>query len=250
MGQKSNFRLYQYRIEFLNCHGKTRQVATPQNIMDTPADFIFLREDIADRFNPFYQGEYLVIQTVPSRMKLHVEYHTHDYGKANSRCDIENFANDYTSFGVRIFHQGKLWRVNCNGEPVELSKQQNWQIHPDYLTVHRDRSSDGEIVVHNCSYPYFSALVARRNKYEEFIDIAQPLTCLQDDTGREINACPNCGYSLVEEDDDDEDEGCDIPIACIGCSNYHGEFYKDVPLVCGIHPYGSSDKTCPDFRSY
>jgi hypothetical protein len=214
--------------------------------MDTLTDFIFLREDIADRFNPFYQGEYLVIQTVPSRMKLHVEYHTHDYGKANSRCDIENFANDYTSFGVRIFHQGKLWRVNGNGEPVELSKQQNWQIHPDYLTAHRDRSSDGEIVVHECSYPYFSALVARRNKYGEFIDATQPLTCLQEDSGREINTCPNCRYLLVDVEDEDEDDY--VPTVCIGCKNYDGEFYGDVQLICAIHPYGCSNETCPDFE--
>jgi hypothetical protein len=216
--------------------------------MDTSTDFIFLREDVADRYNPYYQGEYLVIQTLPREMKLRVEYRTYDYSKAVSKCELENLANDYSSFAVRVFHEGKLWRLNVNGHPTKPSEQQSWHIHPDYLAVHRDRNSDGEIVVHECSYPYFSALVARRNKYGEFVDATQPLTCLQDDAGREINACPNCGYLLVEEDEDDDDEGCDTPIACIGCSNYDGEFYGDNQLICAIHPYGYSDKTCPDFR--
>lgn len=217
---------------------------TPANFMDTLTDFRFLREDIADRHNPFYQGEYLVIQTSPRRMKLHVEYRTYDYSKAVSRCELENLANDYSSFAVRVFDEGKLWRLNINGHPTKPSEQQNWDIHPDYLAVHYDQNSDGEIVVHNCSYPYFSALVARRNKYGEFVDRTQPLTCLQKDEGREINTCPNCGYLLVEEEEEDED----IPLACIGCSNYHGEFYKDVQLICAIHPYGYSSSTCPDFE--
>lgn len=214
--------------------------------MDTPTDFLFLREEIADRYNPFYEREYLIIQTLPRVIKLRVEYRTHDYHKAKSRCDIENFSHDYTSFAERIFHQGKLWRVNGNGEPVELSKQQDWQIHLDYLTAHRDRNSDGEIVVHECSYPYFAALVARRNKYGEFVDATQPLTCLQEDKGREINTCPNCRYLLVDLEDEDEDS--DVPVSCIGCGNYDGEFYGDVRLICAIHPYGCSGKTCPDFR--
>jgi hypothetical protein len=39
-----------------------------------------------------------------------------------------------------------------------------------------------------------------------------------------------------------------IPLACKGCSNYHGEFYKDTQLICGIHPYGWLDDNCPDFE--
>ncbi len=211
--------------------------------MDTPTDFRFLREDIADRFNPFYQGEYLVIQTAPREMKLRVEYRTYDYHKAKSRCELENFAHDYTSFGVRIFHQSKLWRVNDAGKTVELSKQQNWDIHPDYLALHYNRNSEGEIVFHECSYPYFSALVARRNKYGEFVDGTQPLTCEVEDSGREIGNCPNCGDLLVHDEDDE-----DVPTACIGCSNYDGEVYGDVQLICAIHPYGYNSSICPDFR--
>lgn len=215
--------------------------------MDTPTDFLFLREDIADTYNPFYEGEYLVIITLPREMKLRVEYRSHDYHKAKSRCDIENMSHDYTSFAERIFHQGKLWRVNCNGEPVELSKQQDWHIHPDYLAAHRDRDSDGEIIVHDCSYPYFYSLKSKINRHGEAAQYWQPLTCLQEDSGREINACPNCGYQLIDVEDEDEDE--DIPAACIGCSNYHGKFYgdNDVQLICAIHPSGYTDKTCPDF---
>ncbi len=216
--------------------------------MDTPTDFLFLREDIAMRHNPFYEGEYLVIQTSPRRIKLHVEYRTYDYSKAVSRCELENLAHDYSSFAVRVFHEGKLWRFNINGHPTKPSEQQNWDIHPDYLAVHYDRNSDGEIVVHECSYPYFSSLKSLINRHGEAAEHWQPLTCLQEDEGREINACPNCGYSLVDDEDEDEDEDDDVPTACIGCGNYDGEFYGDARLICAIHPYGCSDEICPDFR--
>ncbi|NJL77695.1 MAG: hypothetical protein HC917_00430 [Richelia sp. SM2_1_7] len=213
--------------------------------METANDFLFLNEDMANKFNPFYEGEYLVIQTLPRNIELRVEYRSHDYYKAKSRCDIENFAHDYTSFGLRIFHQGQLWRVNCSGEATVLSKQQNWDVHPDYLAVHYNQNSDGEIVVHECSYPYFDSLKLTVNRYGESAEYWQPLTCLQSDNGREIDKCPNCGYSLID-DQDEEDE--DTPVACIGCSNYHGELYGDAQLICAIHPYGCSDQICPDFE--
>jgi hypothetical protein len=36
--------------------------------------------------------------------------------------------------------------------------------------------------------------------------------------------------------------------ACIGCQNYHGYIYGGNLLVCGLHPYGWDDKTCPDWE--
>ena len=37
--------------------------------------------------------------------------------------------------------------------------------------------------------------------------------------------------------------------ACIGCRYYHGTEYGEEMLVCGMHPYGPDDKTCPDWAS-
>jgi hypothetical protein len=35
--------------------------------------------------------------------------------------------------------------------------------------------------------------------------------------------------------------------ACVGCQHYHGYAYGGNLLVCGIHPYGWDDETCPDW---
>ncbi len=37
--------------------------------------------------------------------------------------------------------------------------------------------------------------------------------------------------------------------ACRGCRNYHGQVYGGNLLVCGMHPYGVEDETCPDWES-
>ena len=36
--------------------------------------------------------------------------------------------------------------------------------------------------------------------------------------------------------------------ACIGCINYHGQVYNGNLLVCGMHPSGYEDETCPDWE--
>jgi len=36
--------------------------------------------------------------------------------------------------------------------------------------------------------------------------------------------------------------------ACIACRHYHGEVYSGNLLVCGMHPYGWEDATCPDWE--
>lgn len=36
--------------------------------------------------------------------------------------------------------------------------------------------------------------------------------------------------------------------ACIGCSNYHGQAYGGNLLVCGMHPHGWDDQSCPDWE--
>jgi hypothetical protein len=36
--------------------------------------------------------------------------------------------------------------------------------------------------------------------------------------------------------------------ACIGCRHYHGQVYSGNLLVCGMHPYGWEDESCPDWE--
>ena len=36
--------------------------------------------------------------------------------------------------------------------------------------------------------------------------------------------------------------------ACMGCSNYHGQVYGGNLLVCGMHPHGWDDESCPDWE--
>ena len=39
---------------------------------------------------------------------------------------------------------------------------------------------------------------------------------------------------------------------CIGCRNYHGQFYGGEMLICAIHPYGPDPdvEKCPDWESH
>ncbi|MFB2971908.1 hypothetical protein ACE1CD_23365 [Aerosakkonema sp. BLCC-F183] len=37
--------------------------------------------------------------------------------------------------------------------------------------------------------------------------------------------------------------------ACVGCRNFHGQFYGGNLLVCGMHPYGWSGENCPDWEA-
>lgn len=225
--------------------------------MDTPQYFAFLNKNLAVSYNLYQEGEYLVIQTFPREMRLRVTFRSFDYQKAFSNCELENLAHDYSSFALRVFHQGKLYRVLPDGTPGEISQQQDWKIQPSYLKAHYNRDTDGEVVAYNdgevicgeivvcrCSYPYFSALVASTNRNNEPDEYWQPITCLVEDNGQNINACPNCGITLIEDDDD-----LDIPQACQGCCNYHGETYEENLLVCAMHPEGWEDDDCPDYTA-
>ncbi|MEA5595673.1 hypothetical protein [Rivularia sp. UHCC 0363] len=218
--------------------------------MDTPEDFQFLTASVVQQHNPYQEGEYLVIKTYPREKRLCCVHRSFDYSIARNKRDLENLAHDYSSFGLRVFHQGKLYQVINSGEPGIISKQQDWKIHPDYEDAHYDQNAEGEIIVCDCSYPYFSALVSYSSLCNEPIAESQPLTCLVDDEGREIDNCPNCGGRLIIDYEDEEDWEEDyIPTACEGCSNYHGQFYNRNLLVCAIHPHGFDSKSCPDFTS-
>lgn len=196
--------------------------------MDTTEDFQFLEESVAKKHNPkFCDREYLVIQTYPLGKTTRVVYRSYDYQEAERSCNLENLSHDYSSYTTRIYYDGKLWIPdNISGIPYKISEQQLWEIHPDYETT-----SVNNIQICGCSYPYFSWNL-------------QLTTCLKDNHGRHITLCPNCGSSLVYDDDDYDDF---VMSACQGCSNYHGEFYQDIQLICAIHPYGWNNDNCPDF---
>ena len=36
---------------------------------------------------------------------------------------------------------------------------------------------------------------------------------------------------------------------CRTCEYHHGQIYGGVELVCGIHPYGYSGDSCPDYQA-
>lgn len=119
-----------------------------------------------------------------------------------------------------------------------------------YLEAHYDRYAEGEIIVCDCSYPYFSALVSYSSLRNDPISESQPITCLIEDNDREIDNCPNCDSRLVDDIDEDyyeDEEDYYIPTACNGCSNYHGQIYNGNLLICAIHPNGLDNETCPDF---
>ncbi|MBE9037009.1 hypothetical protein [aff. Roholtiella sp. LEGE 12411] len=158
--------------------------------MDTERDFLFLND--THTFNCFEEGEYLVIQTYPSGKKLRVEHRSFDYRAAKNYCDLESMAHDYTSFDLRIVKDSKLWTVDFDGNPQSLSEQQDWKIAQKYFQLHKDKNVECEIVVCQCSYPYFSAL-----EIGEYSSQLRLETCLVEDNSREIDQCPNCNCALI-----------------------------------------------------
>ncbi|BAY67103.1 hypothetical protein NIES22_72660 (plasmid) [Calothrix brevissima NIES-22] len=177
--------------------------------MDTITDFLFLNENLATNFNPFYEDEYLVIQTYPPEKRLIIDKRSFNHKEARNYCDIQNLAHDYTSYSLRIFHNQKLWEVNFMGEPLEVSQQQDWKIHEDYFQAERDENFDCEIVLCRCSYPYFSSLRTFSNNYGEGDEYWQPVTCLVEDNGRDIDNCPNCNCALIKLDENEDEEDDD-----------------------------------------
>ncbi len=104
--------------------------------MDTQEDFVFLNDRVADKFNPYQEGEYLVIQT-RNGWRLHPLHRGFDYRTAKSFCDTENMGSDYSHYSVRIIHQGKLHRVDWDGAATEPSREQDWKIEEEYYNALR-----------------------------------------------------------------------------------------------------------------
>lgn len=201
----------------------------------------------------FQEGEYLVIQTYPTSRKLKVTKRTFNYQEARSDCELENLAHDYSHYSLRMYREGKLWDLNSDGTPDELSEEQFWEVHPDYEQAAQDAHAAGDIEVHHCSYPYYAVPMIRISTCESAVEYTGAITCLKNDYGREVIECPNCAGMLVdwyeEEEDEDEEETSSVPTACQGCKNYHGRYYGGTVLICGIHPYGWNGDNCPDYQS-
>lgn len=102
--------------------------------MDTKEDFVFLLECVAEKFNLYQEGEYLVIQA-RNGWRLHPLHRGFDYRTAKRFCEFENLGSDYNHFSVRIIHQGKLHRVDSDSSPTELSHVQDWKIAEDYYNA-------------------------------------------------------------------------------------------------------------------
>ncbi|MCC5640277.1 hypothetical protein LC593_31480 [Nostoc sp. CHAB 5844] len=171
--------------------------------MDTDTDLLFLSEEIVANFNPYQEGEYLVIQSYPYRKSLRVNKRSFDYDEARKYCELENLAHDDTSFALRVVHEKKLHLVDFSGCLCSLSLQQDWKIAPEYLAAGCNENTDGEILICSCSYPYFWSLATCTN-IGEVVEYWQPITCLIDDHGREIDSCPNCHIPLLDDDPEDD----------------------------------------------
>ncbi|BAZ18792.1 hypothetical protein NIES4071_106770 (plasmid) [Calothrix sp. NIES-4071] len=214
--------------------------------MDTKEDFVFLLEHAVERFNPYQEGEYLVVQT-RSGWRLHPLHRGFDYRTAKSFCELENMGSDYNHYSVRIIQQGKLHYVDCDGAATKLSKEQDWKIHEDYYNARYVENSECDIEVCSCSYPVFWSYKTCFNSDKEAVEVWHPVTCLVNDNDREIENCPNCGARLIEEDEEDEsweeEYWEEAPEPCKGCK-YYG---SDSPLLCAVHPYGPVNDICPDY---
>jgi hypothetical protein len=211
--------------------------------MDTKEDFEFLHAYVAEKFNPYDEGEYIVIQTWSKSIRLRALHRGFDYRAAKSFCELENLGSDYNHYSLRIVYQGKLHHVDFDGAPTIKSREQDWKVAADYLQVHYDRNLDGEIEVCNCSYPVFWALKTYINQHGEGADKLIPVTCLIEDHGRDIDCCPNCSARLIEEEDDSEDIWEEAPDTCKGCKYYSDNYF----VPCAVRPYGPDDAICPDY---
>jgi DNA-directed RNA polymerase subunit M/transcription elongation factor TFIIS len=197
----------------------------------------------------FAEGEYLVIQTYPRDKSLHYLLRTFNYQKACDRMLVENFGSDFAAFALRIASCGILYKVEANGTKGTISKEQDWKIEPSYLQANRDQDNEGQILVCNCSYPYYAPILIESSHHNDRTG-CPPLTCLVGDHGRVIVDCPNCNDTLFwEEEGDDEEDDTLPPAVCTGCSNYYGQVYNGNKLICAMHPCGIQDEYCPDYAS-
>jgi hypothetical protein len=217
--------------------------------MDTQSDFVFLMERVAQKFNPLQEGEYIVLQTRTKNLRLYPLHRGFDWREAKSFCDFENMASDFNHYSERVVYQGKLHHVNDEGGATKVSFEQDWKILEEYFIARFTPDADCEIEVCDCSYPVFysyRSVVARNGETNQ---VWLPITCLENDFGREITYCPNCTISLgpeeIEEEEDSWFDWEEVPTVCIGCSYYN----INSPIPCTVHPLGidAEVEVCPDY---
>lgn len=147
--------------------------------------------------NNIQNREYVLIQTYPTPKKLQIVYRTFDFNQARDKFAIENLANDTRSFGIRICLNGTLYVVQPQtGEIKEESQFQDWKIHHFYQELDDIKDQYGDILICECSYPYFTDLMMESTHSTKPFAGSIPVTCLENDHSREINDCPNCGTNL------------------------------------------------------
>ncbi|MGB6301875.1 MAG: hypothetical protein WBF90_37670 [Rivularia sp. (in: cyanobacteria)] len=125
---------------------------------------------------------------------------------------------------------------------------------PQWILEHSQSDGDGWLEFCKfCGYPVFYSLSYYDNGEGDWVEYWQPVNPIEgDDFLNEIDNCPNCDSQLIDNDigeDYSKDKHC-IPVACNGCSNYHGQVYNGNLLICAIHPHGSDNESCPDFTRW
>ena len=103
--------------------------------MDTKEDFKFLIGSIAEQYNPYQEGEYLVMQSCSGNLRLTPIYRSFDYRAAEKFREIENLGSDYQYYVTRVVHEGKLYYVDKNGAAISPSYEQDWKIHEEYYNA-------------------------------------------------------------------------------------------------------------------
>jgi hypothetical protein len=199
--------------------------------MDTKEDFVFLTDDVADKFNPYQEGEYLVIQVHTKDILLRSLHRGFDYHAAKNFSDLIRLNNRGKHYYLRVIHLKKLYTVNWDGAPVKLAHQQDWKIHEDYYKRHHTENLDCRVETCVCSYPLFWSWEDYTHPNGDPDQLWRPMTCLIDDHGREVDNCPNCDKKLIASK------------VCTGCKYYNDNFL----LACAVNPCGSVDNICPDY---
>lgn len=221
--------------------------------MDTPEDFLFLDARVALEFNPYQEGEYLVLKYVVGEMHLRVVYRDFCYCTAQISYYKENLATPFKKDRfelniLRINLGGKLYCVNLEGAPSELSEQQDWKIHHDYRGAGYVENFRSGIKACVCTYPLFRSWKNYIHPNEDPDLLWDAATCLVDDHGREVDNCPNCHKKLTKV------FGRQLnPIAyknrqkilpeCFNCQYYSSNHL----LLCAVYPSGPVDDICPDY---
>lgn len=150
----------------------------------------------------FLNGQYAIIRTLPRTPELYIESTSFRYQQIARRLENLNRGADYEHYVLRQYFHGKFYRLRDDGSRSSLSPQQYWRINEFYLNLHYYCSNKGRILNCCCSYPYFAAEAIPEDERDGTPERAktQPVTCLQGDSGRDIENCPNCNRNLYWED--------------------------------------------------